>query len=92
MKSSILQRGQWPSKVIIYPLKSVTTPNCSQVKNPVRTTGTQMSFPETVSVQFVRKFFSCANTQFNQLSSGWSQTIPQVEKPDVEILGWWGFT
>ncbi|KAK6316947.1 hypothetical protein J4Q44_G00123470 [Coregonus suidteri] len=20
--------------------------------------------------------------------SGWSQTIPQVKKPDVEILGW----
>jgi hypothetical protein len=23
---------------------------------------------------------------------GWSQTIPQVKKPDVEKLGWCGYT
>ena len=23
---------------------------------------------------------------------GWSQTIPQVKKPDVEVLGWFGYT
>ena len=40
---------QWPWKVSIYPLKSVTTLNCSQVKTLVRTTRTEMSFPETVS-------------------------------------------
>jgi hypothetical protein len=22
---------------------------------------------------------------------GWSQTIPQVEKPEVEVLGWRGY-
>jgi hypothetical protein len=22
---------------------------------------------------------------------GWSQTIPQVKKPDVEVLGWCGY-
>jgi hypothetical protein len=32
------------SKLSICPLKSVTTPNCSQVKTLVRTTSTQMSF------------------------------------------------
>ena len=39
---------QWPLKVNICPLKSVTTPNCSQVKTLVRTASTQI-FPETVS-------------------------------------------
>ncbi|MBN3279548.1 SYTL3 protein, partial [Polyodon spathula] len=44
---------QWPSKVSICPLKSVTTPNCSQAKTLVRTTSMQMSFPETVSAELL---------------------------------------
>ena len=40
---------QWPSKVSFWPLKSVTTPNCSQVKTLLRTMSTRMSFSETVS-------------------------------------------
>ena len=51
---------QWPSKLSICPLKLAMTPNCSQVKTLVRTTSTQMSFPETFW-QFVLKFFCCAN-------------------------------
>jgi hypothetical protein len=51
---------------------------CSQVKNLVRTMYTQMSFPEKVS---------------DRLCLGrWSQTIPQVKIPDVEVLGWHGYT
>ena len=41
--------SQWPSKVGIFPLKSVMMLNCSHVKTLVRTTSMQMSFPETVS-------------------------------------------
>ena len=40
---------QWPLKVSICPLKSVTMPNCSQVKTLMRMTSMQMSFLETVS-------------------------------------------
>ena len=36
-------------EVSIFPLKSVTTPNGSQVKTLVRKMSMQMSFPETVS-------------------------------------------
>jgi hypothetical protein len=37
-------------------------------------------------------FITDRNTpQFHQLSGGWSQTIPQVMKPDVEVLGWRGY-
>ena len=46
----------WPTKVSIFPLKSVTTPNCSQVKTLPRTTSTQMSFPETVSDSLCRNY------------------------------------
>ena len=38
-------------------------------------------------------FITDQNTpQFHQLSGGWSQTIRQVKKPDVEVLGWRGYT
>ncbi len=36
-----------PSNVSMFPLKSVTTTNCSQVETPTRTTSMQMSFLET---------------------------------------------
>ncbi len=51
----------------------------------------QMSFPETVPNSL------CRNPLFVQTNccsrpGGWSQTILQVKKPDVEVLGWSGFT
>ncbi len=61
---------QTPSNVSIYPLKSVTTTNCSQVKTPMRTTSMQMSFPETVSDSLCSFFFGYANRLLQQLS-GW---------------------
>jgi hypothetical protein len=65
--------------------------NCSQVKTLVRTTSMQMSFPETASdslggyslVEQTHSFISCPG--------GWSQTIPEVKKRDVEVLGWRGY-
>jgi hypothetical protein len=39
---------QWTSKVSICSLKSVTIMNCNLVQTLVRTTSTQMNFPETV--------------------------------------------
>ena len=47
---------------------------------------TQMSFPGKVLWQFLPKFFS-----FISCLGGWSQTIPQVKKPDLEVLGWRGY-
>jgi hypothetical protein len=66
-------------------------PNCSQVKT-LRATSMLMSFPETIydllfrnySVVQTRNFFSCP--------VGWSQMVTQVKKPDVEVLGWRGYT
>ena len=46
---------QWPSKVSICQMKLVTMPNYIQVKTLVRTTSTQMSFPEMVSDSLQRK-------------------------------------
>ena len=37
---------------------------------------------------YYRQKYSC----FISCPSGWSQTIPQVKKPDVEFLGWRGYT
>jgi hypothetical protein len=36
------------------------------------------------SVVQTQSFISCPG--------GWSQTIPQVKEPDVEVLGWRGYT
>jgi hypothetical protein len=48
----------------------------------------QVSFTGTVSdsssVVQTPSFISCLG--------GWSQTIPQVKKPDLEVLGWRGYT
>ena len=30
--------------------------------------------------------------KYSVFPGGWSQTIPQVKKPDVEVLGWCGYT
>jgi hypothetical protein len=70
---------QWPSKVNIFPLKSVTT--------LVRTTSTQMSFPETVSDSLCRNSSVSSAVRVVGL-----QTIPQVKKPDIEVKDWHGYT
>ena len=83
---------QWPSKVNICPLKSIMTPNCSQVNTLVRTTSTQKNFPETVSDRLCRNSSIVQTHHFISCLVGCSQTIPQVKKPDVEVLGWQGYT
>ena len=74
------------------PLKSVTMPHCSQVKTLVRMTSRQMSFPETVSDSFCRMSSVVQTHSFISSLGGWSQVIPLVKKPDVEVLGWHGYT
>jgi hypothetical protein len=83
---------QWSSKVSIYPLKLAMTLNCSQVKTLVRTTIKQMSFPKMISDSLCRHSFVVLTHSFISCPGGWSQTIPQVKKPDVEVLGWHGYT
>ena len=73
-------------------LKLVTTPNYSQVKTLVRTTSTQMSFSEMVSDSLCRNSSVVQTHSFTNCPGGWSQTILQVKKPDVEVLGWCGYT
>jgi hypothetical protein len=70
----------------MYPLK---TPNSIQVKTLVRT---QMSFPVTVSDSFYRNSSLVQIHSFISCPCGWSQTILQVKKPDLEVLGWRGYT
>ncbi|CDQ94708.1 unnamed protein product [Oncorhynchus mykiss] len=72
---------QWPSKVSICPLMSVTMPNCSQVKTLVKTTSTQMSFPETVSDSLWRNLIVQTHS-FISCPGGWFQTIP-LQGPDA---------
>ena len=66
--------------------------HCSQVKTVVRTTSTQMSFSETVSDSLCRNSLYVQICSFISGPGGWSQTIPQVKKQDVEVLGWRGYT
>ena len=73
------------------PTEVSTTLNCSHVKTLVRTTSAQMRFPGTVSNSLCRTYL-VVQTQFHQLSGGCSETIPQVTKPDVKVLGWYGYT
>ena len=87
------QASQWLLKVSICPLTSFTMQNCSQVKTLVRTTSMQM-------IRFLRWFLMVSDSlcrrssvmqthSFISCSSGWSQMIPQVNKPDVD---WRGYT
>ena len=92
LKITLLQRASGHWKVSICPLKSVTTPNCSQVKTLVRTTSTQMSFPKTVSDSLCGNLLVVQTPSFISCPGDWCQTIPQVRKPDVEVLGWRGYT
>ena len=52
----------------------------------------KMSFPETVSDSLCRSSLVVQTYSFNSCADGWSQTIQQVKKPDVEVLGWCGYT
>ena len=70
---------QWPSKVSICPLKSVTMPNCSQIKTLVRTTSTQMSFHETVSDSLCRNS-SVGQTTISSYGQGLISDDPAGEE------------
>ena len=72
-----------PSKVRICPLKTVKTPNCSQVKTMARTMSTQMSFLEMVSDSLCRNSSIEQTHSFTCCPGGWSQIIPQVKKPVI---------
>ncbi len=83
---------QTPSNVSIFPFKSVTTTNCSQVETPIRTTSMQMSFPETVSDSLCRNSLVIQTDCCSICPGGWSQTISEVKMLDVDVLGWCGYT
>ena len=51
-----------------------------------------MSFPETVSDSLYRNSSVVHTHSFISCTIGWSQTIPQVKKPDVEVLSWRDYT
>ena len=51
-----------------------------------------MSFPETVSDSLCRNPLVVQPHNLISCLGGWSQTIPQVKKPDGEVLGWCGYT
>ena len=52
----------------------------------------QMSFPETVYGSLFRNSLVVQTHSFTSCPSDWSQTILQVKKSDVEVLGWSGYT
>ena len=51
-----------------------------------------MIFPETVSDSLCRNVSVVQTHSFISYLADWSQLIPQVKKPDVEVLGWRGYT
>jgi hypothetical protein len=51
----------------------------------------QMSFPETVSDILYRNSLVVQTHSFISCPDGWSQMIPQMKKPDVEVLDWRGY-
>jgi hypothetical protein len=63
---------------------------CSQVKTPVRKTSEQTSF--WVSDSFCRNSSVVQTHSFISCPGGWSQTTLQVKKPDLEVMGWRGYT
>ncbi len=83
---------QTPSNLSICSLKSVSTTNCSQVETPMRTTSTQMSFPETVSDSLCRNDLVIQTDCCSSCPGGWSQMILEVKMLDVEVLGLCGYT
>ena len=77
---------------LITELQAGQTPNCSQVKTLVRTTSTQMSFPETISDNLCIHSSIVQAHRFFSGPGGWCQTILPVKKPDVQVLGRRGCT
>lgn len=73
-------------------LKSFMMTNCSQFKTPLRTTSTQINFSETVSHSLCRNSLVAQTNCCISCVADWSQTITQVKEPDVEVLGWHGYT
>ena len=65
---------------------------CSQVKTLVRTKSMQRSFPEAVFGSLCSNSLVVQTHSFISCPGGWSQLILQVKKPDVEVLGWHGYT
>jgi hypothetical protein len=68
--------------------------NCSHVKALVITVSIQMSFPEMVSDN-LQEFFVQTHSFIRKSwwlfsDGGWSHTVLQVKKLDVEVLGWCG--
>jgi hypothetical protein len=53
----------------------------------VRRKSMQISFPETVFDRLCRNSLVVQIHNFINCPGGWSQTIPQVKKQDVEVLG-----
>ena len=66
---------QRPSKVSICPLKLVTKPNCNQFKTLMRTTCTEMRFPETVPDRLCRISLFVESISIISCPGGWTQTI-----------------
>ncbi len=91
-EENISPKCQTPSNVSIFPLKSVTTMNCSQVETLMRMTSMQMSFPETVSDSLCRNSLVMQTDCCSSCTGGWSHTILAVKMLDVEVLGWCGYT
>ena len=52
----------------------------------------QLSFPETVSDSLGRNSSIAQPHSFISGPFGWSQTIPQVKKPDVEVHGYTSYS
>ena len=82
---------QWPSKVSICPQKSDTMTHCTQVKTLERTTSTQISFPSTGSDSLCSNYSVVQTHRFISCLGGWSVTIRQGKKRDVEVLGLHGY-
>jgi len=52
----------------------------------------QMTFPETASDSLCRNSLVMLTNCCISCPGGWSQMILQVKMPDVEVLGWRGYT
>jgi hypothetical protein len=71
--------------VSICPLnKLVTTPNWWGQR--------AHRWSETISNSLWRNSLVVQNHSLTSCPGGWSQTITQVKKPNVEVLGWCGYT
>ena len=53
---------------------------------------TEQGQPIRISFSPQKSVIADSFLSFISCPGGWSQTIPQVKKPDVEVLGWRGYT